>query len=98
VRQFPFISYHSLTTERRGTGGWRVNGELDLHGRIHPLSMDAVSKNDRFTGSVTFRQSDFGIVPISIVAGTVKVRDEVTIEFDIAIIKGDTVVTSEPKS
>jgi hypothetical protein len=29
------------------------------------------------------RQSDFGILPISIAGGTVKVKDEVTIEFDI---------------
>jgi hypothetical protein len=31
------------------------------------------------------RQSDFGIVPISIAGGAVKVKDEIEIVFDIAI-------------
>jgi hypothetical protein len=29
------------------------------------------------------RQSDFGMTPIRIAGGTVKVKDDVTIEFDI---------------
>jgi hypothetical protein len=32
---------------------------------------------------VTLKQSDFGIRPISIVGGTVKVKDELKVEFDV---------------
>jgi len=33
---------------------------------------------------VRLKQRDFGIAPISIAGGTVKVKDEVLIEFEIA--------------
>ena len=41
--------------------------------------------NGRYKGSVTVRQSDFGIVPLSIAGGAIKVNDEVTIDFDILV-------------
>ena len=34
-------------------------------------------------GSTSLKQTDFGITPISIAGGTVKVKDEVRIEFDV---------------
>jgi len=38
-----------------------------------------------FTGSATIRQTDFGITPIKVVGGAVSVRDDVKIEFRIAL-------------
>ena len=40
-------------------------------------------EGDHYKGSVPVRQSDFGIVPISVAGGTVKVKDEIVIDFDI---------------
>jgi hypothetical protein len=31
------------------------------------------------------KQTDFGIVPISIAGGTVKVKDEIKVDFDIVV-------------
>ncbi len=36
-----------------------------------------------YTGSATVRQSDFGMTPIRIAGGTVQVKDDVKIDFDI---------------
>jgi hypothetical protein len=40
-------------------------------------------ENGRYTGRATLRQTDFAIAPISIAGGTVKVKNEISIEFDI---------------
>ena len=83
VSRFTWISYHSITIQRLDAGGWQVNGELELHGKIRPVPVKVVRENGHYKGSVRIRQSDFGIVPISIIGGTVKVKDEIMIEFDI---------------
>jgi hypothetical protein len=35
----------------------------------------------------TLKQTDFGITPVTVAGGTVKVKDEVKIEFEIALMK-----------
>jgi len=85
VNRFQWISFHSVAIERRDAGGWLVRGELDLHGQIHPVLVNVSPEKSRYKGSVALRQSDFGIVPISIAGGAVKVKDEIEIVFDIAI-------------
>ncbi len=83
--RFRWISFHSLEITPLDTGRWRVQGELALHGQIRPMAVNVSLENGRYKGSATLRQSDFGIVPISIVGGTVRVKDEVKVDFDIAV-------------
>jgi hypothetical protein len=83
VNRFQWISFHSVAVQRLDAGGWLVRGELDLHGRIHGVLVNVKPVRGHYTGSVTVRQSDFGIVPISVAGGTVKVKDEIVIDFDI---------------
>jgi polyisoprenoid-binding protein YceI len=85
ANRFQHITFHSLATERLGAGGWLVRGELELHGQFRPVTVKVVLEDGRYTGSTTVRQTDFGITPISLAGGTVKVKDELTIDFDIAI-------------
>jgi hypothetical protein len=85
VNRFQWISFHSEAIQRLDGGGWLVRGELELHGRIHPVLVNVVPEKTHYKGSVTLRQSDFGIVPISIAGGTVKVKDEVKVDFDIVL-------------
>ena len=84
VNRFPRISYHSITIERRVTD-WLIRGELELHGLILPVTATARREGSRYVGSALVRQSDFGIVPITRWAGLVRVKDEVEIEFDVAL-------------
>jgi hypothetical protein len=44
-------------------------------------------QDGRYRGTVVLKQRDFGITPISIAGGTVKVKDELKVEFDIVTQK-----------
>ena len=85
VNRFQWISFHSVAIQRLDAGGWLVRGELTLHGQVHAMRVTVFPENSHYKGSATLRQSDFGIVPISIVGGTVKVKDEIKIDFDLAV-------------
>ena len=82
VDRFNWISYHSLTTEQV-VGGWLVHGELNLHGQVRPLTVKVILEKNHYTGSATFRQSDFGIAPLSVMGGMVQIKDDVEIAFEI---------------
>jgi len=64
-----------------------VNGDLTLHGvtkRIAiPVAATITPQQLRATGKYTLKQSDFGIKPYSAAGGTIKVKDEVVVNFDI---------------
>lgn len=63
-----------------------VGGNLTLHGQTHPISVTAQEFGPlRFTGSARFKQTQFGITPIKVAGGAVKVKDEVEIIFDIKL-------------
>lgn len=83
VEHFPKISYDSTGITKTGDGHWEVRGNLNLHGRSKAVVVMVALQNGHYRGSASFRQSQFGITPIRIAAGTVKVKDEVKIEFDI---------------
>ncbi len=81
--RFPDISFTSTAITSSGPERWTVTGRLTIHGRSTEITFPVVRANGRFTGTVAIRQRDFGIQPISIAGGTVKVKDEVRIQFEI---------------
>ena len=61
-----------------------IEGALTLRGTSRPLRLQVTSPGPgHFRGSATVRQTDFGITPYSGFLGALKLRDEVTVEFDI---------------
>jgi polyisoprenoid-binding protein YceI len=78
---FSEIRFRSTGVERAGEAQWRVRGELTLHGQTHPLSLPVALLDGAYRGATTLRQTDFGITPVRIGGGTVKVKDEVRVEF-----------------
>ena len=83
VDRFPKITFQSSAIQRVDPGGWLVRGELALHGQTHAISVSVVLEGQHYKGSATVRRSDVGITPIRIAGGTVQVKDDVTIDFDI---------------
>jgi polyisoprenoid-binding protein YceI len=81
--QFPEIRFHSTEVSRSGENRWTVHGNLTLHGQTHPVKVDVGREQGRYRGSAWFRQSEFGIAPVTVAGGTIKVKDEVRIEFEI---------------
>jgi len=83
VEHFPEISYRSAAITKTGDAHWEVRGNLNLHGKSQPVVVVVSLEAGHYRGSASFKQSNFGITPIRIAGGTVKVKDEVKIEFDI---------------
>jgi hypothetical protein len=48
------------------------------------VKVEVNGANGHYRGSSRFRQTEFGMTPITIGGGAVKVKDEVRIEFDVA--------------
>jgi hypothetical protein len=51
------------------------------------VTFPVVLSDGRYRGETRLRQTDFGIKPIRIAGGTVSVKDELKIEFDIVEAK-----------
>jgi polyisoprenoid-binding protein YceI len=88
---FPEILYESRSVKgrRREGGAWtiEVEGELRLRATVHSLTLKELQveiTEDTLvaSGRATLKQTDFGIAPVS-VAGVVKVKDELVIEYRI---------------
>jgi polyisoprenoid-binding protein YceI len=87
VGRFPQIHFQSTAVEPSGTDHWVVHGNLDLHGQTHPVSIDVTLKGGIYGGTAVLKQTQFGITPVRIAGGTVKVKDEVKLEFSVAVVK-----------
>lgn len=83
--RFHEIVFQSAAVEQNGPDHWVVHGDLMLHGQSQPVMMDVLREADHYTGHVTIKQTNFGIKLVRIAGGTVKVKDEVRIEFDVQL-------------
>lgn len=83
AERFPEITFESTAVQQEPGGGLTVTGMLHLHGQVHPVSGTATSDAGGYRGIFKVKQTAFGIKPVSVAGGTVKVKDEVSIEFEI---------------
>ena len=91
VSKFPEITFKSsgVSATRTGEGQYqaRIAGDITLHGVSRPLTIPAQlefgDKILRAKGAFTLKQSSFGIKPVSVAGGTIKVKDELKFTFDI---------------
>lgn len=91
VARFPGIVFRSRTVSGRRTaeGAYelQVAGELSLHGLAHvitvPVRIELSGDTLTASGKTTLAQRLFGIEPVSAGGGTVKVKNELGIEFRV---------------
>jgi YceI-like protein len=83
VEKFGSIAFQSTSVQASGADQWNVTGRLTIHGQARTVSFPVARAEGHYKGSVAIKQRDFGITPISIAGGTVKVKDELKIEFDV---------------
>jgi hypothetical protein len=81
--RFRDITFKSTQVDRLGDGKWLVHGDLTLHGETRPVQVRVEGQAGHYRGSAELKQKDFGITPVRIAGGTVKVKNEVKVEFDI---------------
>jgi polyisoprenoid-binding protein YceI len=77
------IVFRSTSAESAGEGAWQVRGELTLHGTTKPVVVEVKDNGGHYVGTANLKQSDYGIQPVKVAGGTVRVKDEIRIEFDI---------------
>jgi polyisoprenoid-binding protein YceI len=77
----------AASTSAQGQFQARITGSLTLHGVTRDEQIDdRVSVNGnalRARGEFQLRQSDYNIKPVSVMGGTLKVKDELKFSFDI---------------
>jgi polyisoprenoid-binding protein YceI len=80
---YPEIVFQSTQVRRDRDNAWKVSGDLTLRGVTKSLTLDVARENDAYVGTARIKQTDFGIQPIKIGGGVVKVKDELEITFRV---------------
>jgi polyisoprenoid-binding protein YceI len=82
--RFPQIRFHASDIDKV-EGGYRLAGTLEIHGvtaeREVRLRVEDLGEAWRLSCEAAVRQSDFAIKPYSMLMGSVKVVDTVTVSF-----------------
>jgi polyisoprenoid-binding protein YceI len=89
--KFPKIVFRSISvtvdSTNNGNSNLKVVGNLWLHGVGHkitiPVTVALKGDSLRATGTTKLRQTDYGMEPYTAAVGTIRVKDEVTLSFDI---------------
>jgi polyisoprenoid-binding protein YceI len=91
VAKFPEITFTStsVTSAKKTPDGWELTlaGKLSLHGVeksvSFPLRVRADARELRGEGELSILQTDYGITPVKVGGGSVKVKDKLKITFNI---------------
>ena len=91
VAKFPEITFVSsgVSAVKKNADGWELtlSGKLSLHGHEKvatlPLQVHAADNELQAQGELSILQTDYGITPVKVGGGAVKVRDKLRITFMI---------------
>jgi polyisoprenoid-binding protein YceI len=91
VAKFPEITFASsgISDARKPAQGWELtlSGNLKLHGVektvSFPLNVRSENAQLRGEGEISILQTDYGITPVKVGGGSVKVKDKLKITFTI---------------
>ena len=86
VARFPEIGFTSRSVKVSGNA-FLVDGDLTLHGVTRAMTFPVLLRDGHYTATLRLKQSEFGITPISLAGGSVKVKDVVEISFDIVLLE-----------
>ncbi len=104
VKRFPTIVFRSrrisLAARTNTAAGFLVEGDLTLHGTTRPITIRAsatLETGGRLTarGSFVLKQSDFGMVPVTAAGGTIRVKDELDVQFVLRTRPSDETRTAQ---
>ena len=85
IAKYPEVTFSSTMVTAAGADKWMVVGRLTIRGETRTITVPVIRQGGTYSGSVEIKQRDFGIEPISVAGGTVKVKDQLKIEFDIVV-------------
>jgi polyisoprenoid-binding protein YceI len=82
--QHPTITFRSKQLDE-SAGSFTLDGELTIMGVTQPVTVQGRVTNGRVVGGATVVQSRWGIRPYSAFLGALKLKDEVKVDFDVAL-------------
>jgi polyisoprenoid-binding protein YceI len=83
-------SFTSSRIVKVGMSGGAVEGTLTINGKTQPARLQVTEAGaGGYRGTATVTQSAFGIKPYSGFFGTLKVKDEIGVEFEVDLAKAD---------
>jgi polyisoprenoid-binding protein YceI len=80
-KSFPEIRFESTSTAKVGDGKWASTGNLTVHGHTKVITVQVQREKEGYSGRTKIKQTQFGIQPVSAAGGTIKVKDDLQIEF-----------------
>jgi len=84
----PTIAFRSTRVDGSAES-FTVDGDLTITGVTRPVSVRGRLTDGRARGSATVVQTRWGIRPYAAFFGALKVKDEVDVEFDVALTPDD---------
>src|SRR5713226_333037 len=81
--KYPEIRFRSTQVDRLGEDKWIVHGDLTVRGQTRPVKVQVEGQNGHYRGAVELKQKDFGITPVTVGGGVVKVKNEFRVEFEV---------------
>ncbi len=93
--KFPEVLFSSTSVSavKKTADGWMLTlaGKLDLHGVEKPVSLPLQvhleASRLEAQGEVSLLQTEYGITPVNVAGGSVKVKDKLNISFTIVATK-----------
>jgi polyisoprenoid-binding protein YceI len=83
----PEIAFKATGAEPAGAGSWKVHGNLTLHGQTRTVAVEVREEGGHYVGTSNFKQTEFGIQPVKVAGGSIRVKDEIRIEFNIQLAR-----------
>lgn len=94
VERYPEITYDFSSPKIDGNGGQYssvMSGELTLHGETHPFAVPVkvflMGDTLKASGEFSVSQKQYGIAPVTVAGGAIKLKDEVKCTFNIVARK-----------
>ena len=82
--KYPTATFRSKAIQEKD-GGYKINGDLNLHGVTKSIDFDIDTNGENLKGMIALLQKDYGIKPFKAMMGTLKIKNEINIEFDLSL-------------
>ena len=83
AKKYRKIEFRSSNVVAEGKG-FRIEGELTLHGDTRPIKLKLSRRGERWSTQVSIDQTDYGIKPFSAMLGALKVKPKLRVKLSLA--------------
>ncbi len=82
--KYPTVNFCSKAIQEKD-GRYKINGDLSLHGATKSIDFEIDTNGEYLKGMISLLQKDYGIKPFKAMMGTLKIKNEINIGFDLSL-------------